>query len=78
MKIFKELEQFNWINPTPEELDKMIDKVKYINEELTEKQEQELYACLNELEDLKEQQKKEYDDFDYFDDNKDRLYYGVE
>ena len=43
MKIFKELEQFNWINPTPEELDKMIDKVKYINEELTEEQEQELY-----------------------------------
>ena len=78
MKIFKELEQFNWINPTPEELDKMIDKVKYINEELTEEQEQELYDYLRELEDMKKQQEHEYDDFDYFDDNKDRLYYGVE
>ena len=78
MEIFKELEQFNWINPTPEELDKMIDKVKYINEELTEKQEQELYVYLNELEDMKKQQEHEYDDFDYFDENKDRLYYGVE
>lgn len=78
MEIFKELEQFNWINPTPEELDKMIDKAKYINEELTEEQEKELYVYLNELEDMKKQQEHEYDDFDYFDDNKDRLYYGVE
>lgn len=78
MEIFKELEQFNWINPTPEELDKMIDKAKYINEELDKEQEKELYDYLNELEDLKEQQEHEYDDFDYFDDNKDRLYYGVE
>lgn len=78
MEIFKELEQFNWIDPIPEELDKMIDKVKYINEELTEEQEQELYDCLRELEDMKKQQELEYDDFDYFDENKDRLYYGVE
>ena len=43
-----------------------------------EEQEKELYDYLNELEDMKKQQEHEYDDFDYFDDNKDRLYYGVE
>jgi hypothetical protein len=78
MGIFEELKQFNWVNPTPEELDKMIDYVNCINEELTEEQEKELYDYLNELEDMKQQQTHEYDDFDYFDENKDRLYYGVE
>lgn len=78
MEIFKELKQFNWIDPTPEELDNMIDHIKYINEELTKEQEKELYDYLNELEDMKKQQELEYDDFDYFDENKDRLYYGVE
>jgi hypothetical protein len=78
MEIFEELEQFNWINPSKEELNNMIDHIKYINEELTEEQEKELYDYLNELEDMKKQQEHEYDDFDYFDDNKDRLYYGVE
>lgn len=78
MEIFKELEQFNWVNPSKEELNNMIDHIKYINEELTEEQEQELYDCLRELEDMKKQQELEYDDFDYFDENKDRLYYGVE
>ena len=78
MEIFKELEQFNWVNPSKEELNNMIDHIKYINEELTEEQEQELYDYLRELEDMKKQQEYEYDDFDYFDENKDRLYYGVE
>ena len=78
MKIFEELKQFNWVNPTKEELDKMIDHVNCINEELTEEQEQELYDYLRELEDMKKQQELEYDEYDYFDENKDRLYYGVE
>ena len=78
MEIFEELKQFNWANPSKEELNNMIDHIKYINEELTEEQEQELYDYLNELEDMKKQQEHEYDDFDYFDENKDRLYYGVE
>lgn len=78
MEIFEKLKQFNWVNPSKEELDNMIDHIKYINEELTEEQEQELYDYLNELEDMKKQQELEYDDFDYFDENKDRLYYGVE
>ena len=78
MEIFTELKQFNWINPSKEELDNMIDHVNCINEELTEEQEQELYDYLRELEDMKKQQELEYDDFDYFDENKDKLYYGVE
>lgn len=78
MEIFEELKQFNWVDPSKEELDNMIDHIKYINEELTEEQEQELYDYLKELEDMKKQQELEYDDFDYFDENKDRLYYGVE
>ena len=78
MGIFEELKQFNWINPSKEELDNMIDHVNCINEELIEEQEQELYDYLRELEDMKKQQELEYDDFDYFDENKDRLYYGVE
>ena len=78
MGIFEELKQFNWINPSKEELDNMIDHVNCINEELTEEQEQELYDYLIELEVMKKQQEHEYDDFYYFDENKDRLYYGVE
>lgn len=78
MEIFEELKQFNWVNPTKEELDSMIDHVNCINEELTEEQEQELYDYLRELEDMKKQQEHEYDEYDYFDENKDRLYYGVE
>ena len=78
MEIFEELKQFNWVNPTKEELDNMIDHINCINEELTEEQEKELYDYLNELEDMKKQQELEYDDFDYFDENKDRLYYGVD
>lgn len=81
MEIFTELEQFNWTNPSKEELNHMIDTIidiQYTDIKLTEEQKQDLYDSLNELEDMKKQQEHEYDEFDYFDDNKDRLYYGVE
>lgn len=77
MKIFKELEQFNWINPTKEELDNMIEHINCINEELTEEEKVELADYLNELEDMKKQQEID-EELEYYDNNKDRLYYGVE
>lgn len=81
MEIFTELEQFNWTNPSKEELNNMIDAIidiQYTDIKLTEEQKRDLYDSLNELEDMKKQQELEYDNFDYFDENKDRLYYGVE
>lgn len=79
MKIFKELEQFNWVNPTKEELNNMINNINCINEKLTEQQKIELYDYLKELENkLEEIENLTFDEYDIYDNYKDRLYYGVE
>lgn len=77
MKIFKELEQFNWTNPSENEINTMIYNIENYEGKLTEEEKVELADYLNELEDMKKQQEID-EELEYYDNNKDRLYYGVE
>ena len=75
--IFKELKQFNWTNPSENEINTMIYNIENYEGKLTEEEKVELADYLNELEDMKKQQEID-EELEYYDNNKDRLYYGVE
>lgn len=74
--IMEELKKFNWMNPSEEEINNMIDKIENNEEDLTEDEEIELADCIIELEEMKTQH--EYDEWDYYDDHKEQIYYGME